>query len=430
MGRLTKPRSHLLGEDFAQGAGGGVVASGHFLGHVEAVDVDAGAAKDGAVKGVDGAGAIELSEAPRLESSAAVAEKHDGPGFALGVLLVGVVAGVDDEGVVHHGAAAFGDTFEFFHELDEHLGVVLADFVPDGIACLGHVAEVVALFVDAEAFPRAEDFAATGTDGEDAGGAGLEGRDAEVEEGIMPVGFEDGVGVAVVDGGGEFFEMIGDVSQAFTEPVHVVETLGELLVALLVGNGEVGAFIYSELFDTLEHGGAGFVLVTNVALGNAAVEELIEVVRVGVHEDGLARAACREIGDGGLSLHVVERVHPDAEVGEEGFREVLTEFVVDGGGAGRNAVAAAIPTECSEEGAVGRAGVLAVKTVDDVELFLEGLKGGDGVGENGFGEGTAIDHVGGDAGLGVESLVLHEEDHALGASGRGSEGGGGLPHLR
>lgn len=271
---------HFLGENFAKGAGGGVVAGGHFFGHIEAVDIDSSAAEDGAIKGVDGAGAIELGEASGLESTAAVAEEHDGPGCSVGVLFVGVVAGVEDEGVVHHGAAAFGHALEFLHELDEHLGVVLSDFVPDGIAGLSHVAEIVALFLNAEPFPRAKDFAAAGADGEDAGGAGFESGNTEVEEGVVPVGFEDRVGVAVVDFGGEFSEMIGNVGKALAESVHVVEALREFLVALLIGGGESGAFVVGELFDAREHGGAGFVLVADVALGNATVEKLVKVVGI------------------------------------------------------------------------------------------------------------------------------------------------------
>ncbi len=91
----------------------------------------------------------------------------------------------------------------------------------------------------------------------------------------MPVGFEDGVAVAVVDFWGEFLKMIGDVGEALAEAVHVAEALREFVVALLVGDGEAGAFCARELFDALEHVGAGFVLVADVALGNATVEEFV-----------------------------------------------------------------------------------------------------------------------------------------------------------
>lgn len=117
-------------------------------------------------------------------------------------------------------------------------------------------------------------------------------------------------------------------------------------------------------------------------------------------------------------------------MGEESFGELLAELVVDGGGAGRDAIAPAVTAEGSEKGAVGRAGVLAVEAVDDVELFLEGLESGDGIREDGFREGAAVDHVGGDAGLGVEALVLEEENDALGSTDRGGEGAGRLPNLR
>ena len=65
------------------------------------------------------------------------------------------------------------------------------------------------------------------------------------------------------------------------------------------------------------------MLIADVALGDATVKKLIEMVGVGVHEDGLARAACREIGNGGLGLHVIERVHPDAEVRKKGLGEMF-----------------------------------------------------------------------------------------------------------
>ena len=117
-------------------------------------------------------------------------------------------------------------------------------------------------------------------------------------------------------------------------------------------------------------------------------------------------------------------------MGKKGLGELFAQLVIDGSGTGRNSITPTIATEGAEEGAVSRAGVGAVETVDDVELFFEGLKSGNGVGENGFGKRAAINHVGGDAGLRIEALILEEKDNAFRASRRGAERGGRLPDLR
>ena len=181
----------------------GVELLGELLAHVEALALDAGDAKDGRVERIDRALAVQLGELAGLEGAVAVAQKHHRPVGAVGVLLVGVVAGVDDERVVHHRAAALGHAFQLFHELHQHAAVVLADLDPDRIVRLVHVPEVVPLLLDAQTFPGTKDFAAAGADGEDAGDARLEGRDAQVQEDVVPVGLEFGIGVALVHFGRE-----------------------------------------------------------------------------------------------------------------------------------------------------------------------------------------------------------------------------------
>ncbi len=118
------------------------------------------------VERVDRALAVQLREAAGLECAVEVAQQHDRPVGAVGVLLVRVVAGVDDQRVVHHGAAAFGHAFQLFHEPHQHAAVVLTNLDPDRIVGLLHVPKVVPLLLDAQPLPRAEDLAAARTDGQ------------------------------------------------------------------------------------------------------------------------------------------------------------------------------------------------------------------------------------------------------------------------
>ena len=106
-------------------------------------------------------------------------------------------------------------------------------------------------------------------------------------------------------------------------------------------------------------------------------------------------------------------------MGQQRLRQNLTEFVVDGGTAWGYAVAPAIAPESPEEGTVIGAGMESVQTVDNVKAFLERLQCLDRFRQFGLCQGSAVDHALGDAGLRVESLVLHEEDHSFGSSGKG-----------
>jgi predicted lipoprotein len=75
------------------------------------------------------------------------------------MLLVGIVAGVNDQRVIHHAAAPFRDAFQCLHHLDQHTAVVLTNLDPDRIVRLIHVPEVVPLLINSQAFPGAEYFA-------------------------------------------------------------------------------------------------------------------------------------------------------------------------------------------------------------------------------------------------------------------------------
>ena len=190
-----------------------------------------------------------------------------------------------------------------------------------------------------------------------------------------------------------------------------------MAVALLVSGRQARPLGGGQLLDAIEHAGPGFVLLANVTLGDAAVEHLVEVVRVGVHEDRLARATGRQVGDRGLGLHVLHGIHADAQMGQKRLGKDLAQLVVDRGSAGRHAIASAIAAERAKEGTVRGAGVHAVQTVDDVQAFLEGLQRLDGLGQLGCGQRAAVAHSRRDAGLRVEALILHEEDHAFRTTG-------------
>ena len=133
-----------------------------------------------------------------------------------------------------------------------------------------------------------------------------------------------------------------------------------------------------------------------------------------MHEDRLARSARRQVRDRGFGLHVLHRVHADAEMRQQRLGKHLAQIIVNRGAAGRHAIAAAVTAERSEERAVRRAGVEAVQTVDDVQTLLEGLKRLDRLRKLRLGQRTAARHARRNAGLRIESLVLQEEDHALG----------------
>ena len=124
-------------------------------------DLDAGGAQDRGIQRVDRTLAVQLGEAASLEGAVAVAQQHHRPVGTIGVLLIGVVAGVHNQGVVHHCAATLGHTLQRLHDSHEHTAVVLPDFDPDRIVGLLHVSEVVPLLLDAQSLPGAEDLSAT-----------------------------------------------------------------------------------------------------------------------------------------------------------------------------------------------------------------------------------------------------------------------------
>ncbi len=202
----------------------GIVFCGHLLTHVESFALDAGGSQDGGVEGVDRALAVELCEPAGLEGAVAVAQRASPARLRRWCAgRVGVVAGVDDQGVVHHRSAALRHTLQLFHQLHQHAAVVLADLDPDRVVRLLHVPQVVPLLLHAQALPRAEDLAAARTDGEHAGDARFEGGNAEVQKAVVPVGFEFGIAVTVVHLGREFPQVVGNTAEALAQAVDVIE---------------------------------------------------------------------------------------------------------------------------------------------------------------------------------------------------------------
>ena len=86
--------------------------------------------------------------------------------------------------------------------------------------------------------------------------------------------------------------------------------------------------------------------------GDPAVQHLVKVIRIGMHEDRLPGATGRQRRDGGLGGHVLYRVHTDTEVGQQHLRQDLAQFIIDGRGARRDPVTTAIAAKRAEEGAV------------------------------------------------------------------------------
>ena len=91
------------------------------------------------VQGINRPFSIELDKAAGFEPPAAIPQKDEGPGRAIRMLFVSIIAGVDNERIVHHRSLAFRHGFEGFHQLHQHTAVILADLMPDGIPFLFHV---------------------------------------------------------------------------------------------------------------------------------------------------------------------------------------------------------------------------------------------------------------------------------------------------
>ena len=208
--------------------------------------------------------------------------------------------------------------------------------------------------------------------------------------------------------------MPGYAAEAFTQAVDVVESLHELTIALLIYTAQGSAIGRSKLFDTIQHTGLGLVFLADFALGYTAIKHLVQVVRIGVHEDGLSRTAGRELRNRGLDRHALHGVHADAEMRQQRLRQDLAQFIIDRRCSRRRTVTTAIAAQRAEEGAVVRIGVHAVQTVNYVQTLLVRLQSLYGFGQFRLSKGTTVFHARGNSRRRIEPLVLHEENDALG----------------
>ena len=121
--------------------------------------------KQGRIHGIDRPLPIKLGKLPGLNGPAAVPEEHEGPVLPAGVLLVSIITGVDDQSMVHHRPVPFGHGFQLLHQLDQHAAIILANLHPNLVIWLGHVPEIVSLFIDPKPLPRSKDFATARANG-------------------------------------------------------------------------------------------------------------------------------------------------------------------------------------------------------------------------------------------------------------------------
>ena len=186
----------------------------------------------------------------------------------------------------------------------------------------------------------------------------------------MPVGFKFRVRVGVVHLRRKPAQMTGHLAKPLTQAVDVVEALHVLVVALLVRARQTTALGCRQLLNAIEHARARLVLLANRALRNATVKHLIEVIRIRVHEDRLTRAAGRKIRHCRLSLHVLDRVHADAQMRQKRFGQRVAQRVINRRPTRGHAVAAAIATESAKERTMRRAGMGAMQPVNNLQSLL------------------------------------------------------------
>ena len=190
----------------------------------------------------------------------------------------------------------------------------------------------------------------------------------------MPVGFKFRVRVGVVHLRRKPAQMTGHLAQPLAQAVDVAKALHILAVTLLVRARQRTPFGGRQLLNAIEHARLRLVPLANRPLRNAAVQHLIQVVGIRVHENRLARATRREICHGRLGLHVLQRIHADAKMRQQCLRQRLAQRVINGRPTRRHAVAAAVPAQRTKERTMRRAGVHTVQTVNDVQPFLVRLQ--------------------------------------------------------
>ena len=71
------------------------------------------------------------------------------------------------------------------------------------------------------------------------------------------------------------------------------------------------------------------MLLADFALRNSSVKSLVKMVRIRVHEDRLPSSARRKVRNSWLGLHVLQRIHPDTQMRQQGVRQSLAQLIIN-----------------------------------------------------------------------------------------------------
>ena len=89
-------------QDISENTVAGIESPGKAVRHVESLALAACRLQERRVQRVNWSLSVNLCETASLKGTVKVAKEHHRPVCPIGMLFVCVVAGVDDEGVVHH----------------------------------------------------------------------------------------------------------------------------------------------------------------------------------------------------------------------------------------------------------------------------------------------------------------------------------------
>ena len=208
--------------------------------------------------------------------------------------------------------------------------------------------------------------------------------------------------------------MTRHLAKPFAQAVDVAKAAHVLTVALLVCTRQRPALRGGQLLNAIKHARLRFVPLANRPRRNAAEQHLVQVIRIRVHEDWLARATGREIRHRRLGLHVLQRIHANAKMRQQRLRQYLAQRVINRRATRRHTVAAAITTQRTKERTVRRAGVNPMQTVDNVQPLLVRLQRLNRFRQLRLGQRTAALHASRNCRQRIKPLILHEENHPLG----------------
>ena len=169
----------------------------------------------------------------------------------------------------------------------------------------------------------------------------------------------------------ELAQMIGYRVQPIAKTVDVLESLDVLAVTLLVGGREFAALGRGQFFDLAQHIRSRFVLASNVARRNPAIQHLVQLIGIRIHENRLPGTTGRQGRQRGLGRHVLNRVHADAKMRQQCLGQYLADFIVDGRSTRWHTITTAVATQGTKESTVRGTGMRTVQTVNDVQPVLK-----------------------------------------------------------